>query len=188
MPVVGLGRRVADSETNPRSGSSLDVRIRAAATALASSTDFVQAYLRYRRLFALGEKGRLALRGELGTTWRNDFDELPPSVRFFAGGDASVRGYGYEQLGPTDDEGNVIGGAGLVTGSVEYEHTIKGNWGAAVFVDSGNAFDGTDVKWRTGVGFGVVWRSPVGPLRAYLAHPLNDTRSVRLHLTFGSDL
>lgn len=188
MPVAGLSRRRADNETNPRSGESVEVRLRLANSALASSTDFVQLYTRYRRLIPVGGKGRLALRGEIGATWRNDFDELPPQVRFFAGGDASVRGYDFEALGPTDEDGNVIGGSNLVTASVEYEHTVRGNWGVAVFADTGNAFFGRDVNERTGVGFGVIWRSPVGPLRAYFAHPLDDDRTVRLHVTFGADL
>lgn len=188
MPVAGLTRRVADSDTNPRSGSSLEMRLRGAGTSLGSSTDFLQVYARYRRLIPVGERGRLALRGELGTTWRNDFEELPPQVRFFAGGDTSVRGYAYESLGPVDADGNVIGGASLVTASLEYEHALRGRWGVAVFADTGNAFNDRDVNERTGVGFGVVWRSPVGPLRAYLAHPLDDDQTVRLHVTFGADL
>ncbi|MEO0616630.1 MAG: autotransporter assembly complex family protein [Pseudomonadota bacterium] len=188
MPVAGLTRRVSDSDTNPRSGSSLEMRLRGAGTSLGSSTDFLQVYARYRRLIPVGERGRLALRGELGTTWRNDFEELPPQVRFFAGGDTSVRGYAYESLGPVDADGNVIGGTSLVTASVEYEHALRGRWGVAVFADTGNAFDDRDVNERTGVGLGVVWRSPVGPLRAYLAHPLDDDQTVRLHVTFGADL
>lgn len=188
MPVAGLTRRVADSDTNPRSGTSLEMRLRGAGTSLGSSTDFLQVYARYRQLIPIGERGRLALRGELGTTWRNDFEELPPQVRFFAGGDTSVRGYAYESLGPVDADGNVIGGASLVTASLEYEYALRGRWGVAVFADTGNAFNDRDVNERTGVGFGVVWRSPVGPLRAYLAHPLDDDQTVRLHVTFGADL
>lgn len=188
MPVVGFDRRNADSESNPRSGSATEVRLRAASSALLSSTDFFQVYARHRRLFAIGESGRLSLRAELGTTWKQDIDELPPSIRFFAGGDTSVRGYGYQRLGPTDENGEVVGGSRLATASIEYEHTIRGNWGAAVFADTGNAFDGNNLETRTGIGFGVVWRSPVGPLRAYLAHPLDADRSVRLHVSFGADL
>ena len=188
MPVAGLTRRVADSDTNPRSGTSLEMRMRGAGTSLGSSTDFLQVYARYRQLIPIGERGRLALRGEVGTTWRNDFEELPPQVRFFAGGDTSVRGYAYESLGPVDAEGNVIGGASLVTASLEYEYALRGRWGVAVFADTGNAFNDRDVNERTGVGLGVVWRSPVGPLRAYLAHPVDGDQTVRLHVTFGADL
>ena len=188
MPVVGFDRRNADSDSNPRRGSATEVRIRAASSALLSTTDFFQVYARHRRLFAIGESGRLSLRAELGTTWKQDIDELPPSIRFFAGGDSSVRGYGFQTLGPTDENGEVVGGSRLATASIEYEHTIRGNWGAAVFADSGNAFNGSNYETRTGVGFGIVWRSPVGPLRAYLAHPLDADRNVRLHVSFGADL
>ena len=153
-----------------------------------SSTDFVQAYVSYKHLFSIGERGRLSLRSELGATLQREFDELPPSVRFFAGGDNSVRGYGYEQLGPRDADGEVIGGSQLFTASVEYEHEVRGAWSVAGFVDTGDAFDDANIDLRTGVGIGVIWRSPVGPLRAYLAHPLDADRSVRLHVSFGADL
>lgn len=188
MPVVGFTRRVADDPSNPRSGSAIEWQMQGAARGLASSTDFVQAYLRYRKLIPVGERGRFSLRAEAGVTWQDEFDDLPPSVRFFAGGDNSVRGYGYQQIGPENDLGEVIGGSQLITASIEYEHTIRGPWGIAAFVDSGNAFDDANINPRTGVGLGLVWRSPVGPLRAYLAHPLDDTRSVRLHINFGVDL
>lgn len=186
-PILGLTRRLTDNPANPRSGSAIELRLRGASRSLLSSTDFVQAYVRYRRLFAIGEKGRLSLRGELGTTWQDDFDELPPSVRFFAGGDNSVRGYGYQSIGPRNDDDEVIGGSQLATASIEYEHTIRGAWGVAAFVDSGNAFDDVNINPRTGVGIGVVWRSPVGPLRAYIAKPLDES-GLRLHINFGVDL
>ncbi|MFK8053649.1 MAG: autotransporter assembly complex family protein [Woeseiaceae bacterium] len=187
IPVMGLSRRVSDNAANPRKGSSLEMRLRGATASLLSSTDFLQAYVRYRRLIPIGERGRLSLRGELGATWQQSFEELPPSVRFFAGGDNSVRGYGYQRIGPTNDDGEVIGGSQLATASIEYEHTLKGAWGVAAFVDSGNAFNDANIDPRTGVGLGVVWRSPVGPLRAYLAKPLDDD-GLRLHINFGVDL
>ncbi len=189
MPVVGFDRVSADSDANPRRGSSTEVRLRGASDTLLSTTSFLQVYSRHRRLFAIGDSGRLSLRAEGGVTWKRDLDELPPSIRFFTGGDSSVRGYSYQSLGPLDDMGEVIGGSNLLTASIEYEHTLRGNWGAAVFIDSGDAFNGTDISPNTGVGFGVVWRSPIGPLRAYLAHPLDDPDTdIRLHVSFGADL
>jgi translocation and assembly module TamA len=73
--------------------------------------------------------------------------------------------------------------------SVEYEHRLRGNFYGAVFVDAGNAFDDVDVDAAVGAGLGLKWVSPVGPLRFYLAHPLNKSdRSVRLHIRLGADL
>ena len=188
MPVVGLSRRNADSQANPRRGSSIELSARATSASIVSTTSFVQAYARYRRLIPLGSRGRIALRGELGATWQSDFEALPPSVRFFAGGDNSVRGFGYQELGPEDADENVIGGSQLATASIEYEHAITDKWGVAVFVDAGNAFDDANIEPKVGAGLGVVWRSPVGPLRAYLATPVATEGGLRLHVSFGADL
>jgi translocation and assembly module TamA len=138
---------------------------------------------------SLSADSRLLARATVGVTAQSEFVELPPSVRFFAGGDESVRGFGYETLGPTDDLGNVIGGSNLLVASIEYEHRIRNNFYGAIFVDAGNAFDDLDVDAALGAGLGVIWRSPVGPLRFYLAHPLNKSdRSMRLHIRLGADL
>ncbi|MEM7502514.1 MAG: BamA/TamA family outer membrane protein, partial [Pseudomonadota bacterium] len=135
------------------------------------------------------EHGRLLGRATVGATAKDDFSELPPSLRFFAGGDESIRGYDYNTLGPADDEGEVIGGSGLLVASLEYEHRIKGNFFGAVFIDAGNAYDGEDFEPAYGTGLGVKWRSPVGPVRLYLAHPLNQVdRDVRVHVSLGVDL
>ena len=188
MPVAGLSRRRADDETNPRAGSSTSLQLRGASSALLSSTDFIQLYAQHRRLLPVGRGGRLSLRAEIGTTWQDRFEELPPEVRFFAGGDQSVRGYGYETLGPVDSDGDVIGGNRLATASIEYEHPVAASWSVAAFFDVGSAFDSDQPDWQRGTGLGAVWRSPVGPLRAYLAHALDGERGVRLHVTFGADL
>jgi translocation and assembly module TamA len=110
-------------------------------------------------------------------------------VRFFAGGDESVRGYDYESLGPKDADGNVIGGTNLLVASIEYERHVSGNFYGAVFVDAGNAFDNTDFDPETGVGIGVKWRSPIGLVRLYLGYPVTaDDGKVRFHLRLGADL
>jgi translocation and assembly module TamA len=119
-----------------------------------------------------------------------NFDDLPPSQRYFTGGDTSVRGYAYQALGPKDSVGNVIGGRYLAVASLEYEHPLKKNWSAAAFVDTGNAFSKSfDEDLKTGVGVGVRWQSPIGPVRIDIAHPLDDRDTrFRVHLRLGPDL
>jgi translocation and assembly module TamA len=112
-------------------------------------------------------------------------------VRFFAGGDVSVRGYAYNSLGPTDPLGAVIGGSNLLVGSVEIDQQIAGNWAIAAFVDSGNAYDKIkDFDPATGVGAGIRWFSPLGPIRIDIAVPLEKDApdDYRLHITLGPDL
>lgn len=188
MPVVGLSRRTADRPSNPRRGTATDINLRAASSAIVSTTDFFQLYVRQRVLYPIGRKGRLRLWAEAGYTWRDDFEELPPEIRFFAGGDNSVRGYDFETIGPRNAEGQVIGGSRLAAGSIEYEHDIAASFGLAAFFDIGSAFEGSAPDWQRGTGVGVVWRSPVGPLRAYVAHALDGERGLRLHISFGADL
>jgi translocation and assembly module TamA len=110
-------------------------------------------------------------------------------VRFFAGGDSSVRGFDFESLGPVDAEGAVIGGSRLAVASIELERSIKPRWSLAVFVDSGNAFDQSGFDAHTGAGLGARWRSPLGPVRIDVAWPVNDpAHGARLHVSLGPDL
>ncbi len=171
----------------PEKGYSLGVDVRGAAEALQSDTDLIQMIVRGRQIVHLGGRFRALARLQGGWTWMNEFDDLPPSVRFFAGGDNSVRGYGYEQLGPEED-GQVVGGRRLLVGSVELDARVRRNWSVALFADTGSAFDDRP-NFSTGVGLGVRWYSPVGPLRIDLAHPLDDPdRNVRVHISLGPDL
>jgi translocation and assembly module TamA len=134
--------------------------------------------------------GRLLLRGELGWTSVSNFNDLPVSLRFFAGGDRSVRGYRYNTLGPEDASGNVIGGRYLATGSIEYDYRIARQWGVAVFYDTGNATnDWGDFDLQDGVGVGGRWYSPVGPIRVDLAYALDRPGlALRVHINMGPDL
>ena len=168
-------------------GYSVSLEVRGATQKLISDTDFVQFMGRGRTILPLGSRVRLLSRVNVGWTWQNKFEDLPPSVRFFAGGDNSVRGYGYQDLGP-EANGEVVGGRKLLTGSMELDTLLKENWSLAVFVDSGSAFD-DEPTFNTGVGLGVRWYSPVGPVRLDLAHPLDDPdRRFRLHISLGTDL
>lgn len=179
----------ADDPLYPRNGWSLIGEIKAGPAALGSDIEFAQIYAQGRYVRGLGERGRLLLRAEAGATHTDQFERFPPSLRFYAGGDRSVRGYGYREIGPRRDD-IVFGGRHLLVGSIEYERLFRDNWAWAVFVDSGDAFDGSSVfEARTGVGIGLRWRSPVGPVRIDLAHGLdNRDESFRIHFSLGPDL
>jgi len=194
LPGLSYARTHTEGSTlRPERGWKVFAEVRGASEALLSDANLVYGRADADWLRTLSAGGRIIVEARLGALATNDFDTLPPSLRFFAGGDNSVRGYDFKSLGPKDSSGDVIGGRYLATGSVEYEHPIKGAWSAAVFVDAGNAFDNDfsqDVK--VGVGVGVRWLSPVGPVRVDLAHPVNaddeDDTTIRLHLRFGPDL
>jgi translocation and assembly module TamA len=182
-----LGRISPNQPSRPTEGYRLDATVRGASTALGSDTDFIQLKLMGKTIFGLTDNLRAIVRGDAGWTWKDEFSELPPTVRFFAGGDTSIRGYDYQSIGPEQD-GNVIGGRYLLTGSLEFDYRILPNWSIATFVDSGSAYDHLP-QFFTGVGGGVVWQSAVGPIRVYLGHPLDHaTVEWRLHIIIGPDL
>jgi translocation and assembly module TamA len=189
LPGVDWTRIRADNEIRPQQGSRLSLELRAATDAVLSDTSLLQAIARGKWIWTLPRGRRLLVRGEVGATAKRDFDELPASVRFFAGGDNSVRGYEFRALGPVDAEGQVIGGSALATGSFELEQPLTRRWSMAFFVDSGNAFEGSRLDARTGAGLGARWQSPLGPIRLDVAHPFDDeTTDWRLHVSLGPDL
>jgi translocation and assembly module TamA len=189
MPGINWTRIRADNNIRPARGSKLELEVRGANDVLGSDTNFLQVIAKGKWIWSPSQKARILLRGDLGATEERSFDELPPSVRFFAGGDNSVRGYDFEALGPVDTDGEVIGGLSLAVGSVEYEHAVRERWSVAVFVDSGNAFEGSNFDTKTGAGLGARWQSPLGPIRVDLAHPFDDEdTSWRLHISLGPDL
>ena len=151
--------------------------------------DFLRLHVTGNVVVPLAERIRFLFRSEYGAIDVDDLSRLPPSQRFFAGGDRSVRGYRYEKLGPTDTTGAVVGGRYLVTANVEVDYLFFRNYGAAVFYDAGNAANEPWPDVKRSVGIGMRWRSPVGMLRIDIAHPLDDPdKDYRLHLSIGSDL
>ena len=189
LPAVKFDHKYGNRQLYPERGHSIEIEFRGTDRLLGSDTRFLQFVARSRWIFPAGKDGRLLARLDGGATAKSDFDELPPSVRFFAGGDQTIRGYDYKSLGPEDADGNVIGGSSLLTGSIEYEHRLFGNYYGAAFVDAGNAFDGTDLNAVVGAGVGIKWRSPIGPIRLYVAHPFSlDETGIKLHVSVGVDL
>lgn len=189
LPGIKLGHRELDDPLFPVRGHALDLKLQGGSETLLSATSLVQGTARA----VISRPWGLAIfrgRGEVGATWVDDFGNLPKSLRFFAGGDNSVRGYGYERLAPRNADGQVIGGQYLLTASAEAMYPVYGDdWYAAAFVDVGNAFDDlADMDLQTGTGLGVRWRSPIGMVRVDVAYPVTDPNpSPRLHLGIGTD-
>lgn len=187
FPSLSASVSKADDKLYPTHGWGFSTELRGGTTSIGSDVDFAQVRLKGSFVFSMGEWNRVLLRGEIGRSFTKDFDQLPPSLRFFAGGDNSIRGYGYQEVGPRVLN-RTVGGRNLAVASLEFERRFTPTWGGAVFVDAGDAFN-TRPDTHVGIGFGVRWRSPVGPVRIDLAHGLNDPQApIRLHLTIGPDL
>lgn len=126
---------------------------------------------------------------ELGAIYTDSIYNVPSSMRFFTGGDQSVRGYDYESIAPTDEQGYLVGGLYLTGVSLEYRFPVSQNWKVALFADAGTATDDFSEAISVGSGLGAIWSSPVGPIRIYLAKPLvNSTNSIALHFMIGPEL
>ncbi|HET7126057.1 MAG TPA: autotransporter assembly complex family protein, partial [Lysobacter sp.] len=169
-----------DNRLAPRRGAGGTLMLRGGRGGGDYGTSFAQVDATASWFHGFDANSRLIVRGELGHTFSGELLDLPPSLRFYAGGDRSVRGYGWHEIGPRVDTSHgfyYTGASNVVVGSVEYERYFKGPWGAAVFVDSGSAFDGKTPDMHTGVGIGLRWRSPVGPVRIDLARGLDDPDS-----------
>jgi len=178
----------ADDRLYPRRGIGAALEVRGGAEGLGSDASFAQIHANASWFKGLGADNRLILRGELGHTFTDAVIDLPPSLRFYAGGDRSIRGYNYREVGPRLGTFG-LGANNVITASTEFEHYFTTQWGGAVFVDSGSAFNGRTPDWHTGVGIGVRWRSPVGPVRVDIAHGLDEADSAfTINLNIGADL
>jgi len=185
-PGIQLARSRANDARYPTRGWRVAAGVKGASEDLLSDTSFVQTTLDGKVILPLAG-GRIISRGGFGATWVDAFATFPASLRFFAGGDSSVRGFDYQSLGPRNSAGEVTGGKNLITGSIEYDYLVWGNYGIAAFYDTGSAFDTNQFKLYESAGVGLRWLSPIGPIRVDFAFPLADG-GFRLHLSMGPDL
>jgi translocation and assembly module TamA len=130
------------------------------------------------------------VRAQAGAVLARDGVVLPSTLLFLTGGDATVRGYSYHSIGAAEANGITTPGRYLVSGSVEWQRPIlidgrPSEWESTVFIDAGAVADKTaQLKAKVGIGAGVRYRSPVGPLQLDLAYGV-DTGNLRLHLSVG---
>jgi translocation and assembly module TamA len=154
-----------------------------------AETTFLQTTLRSKAIYTPIDQWRVLGRAEIGTTLVDDINDLPPTLRYYAGGDQSVRGYGYKKIGPVDSDGNVLGGKNLLTYSVELERSLFEEWSGALFYDSGTAMNTfSNITLHSGAGIGVRWSGVFGQIRLDLAKALDEEGSWRIHFTMGADL
>ena len=156
---------------------------------LGSDASYLRFYGRAERVWPIAAQWHVRLRGELGTSWIDEFSELPASQRFFAGGDRSVRGFGLDELSPVEEpeeeggEPKRVGGEHKVVASVELERDLPRNFRGAIFFDAGNAFNDWDVPLEYSVGVGVRWKLPMMLIGIDVAQALSERdKNPRFHL------
>ncbi|MBB1614820.1 hypothetical protein A9978_20470 [Pseudomonas sp. UMC65] len=189
MPGLTYSYLRSDNRIDPHNGYRIQFDTKLAKEGVGSDTNLLYGTVLLKGLTTVWDNHRFLGRVQFGGSATNGYKSIPPSLRFFAGGDQSVRGYDYQTLSPENSEGDRIGGRYMVAGSVEYQYSIAEKWRIATFVDQGNSFNKLELpNLKTGVGVGVRWVSPVGPIRVDLAHAMNDDGDIRLHFSMGPEL
>jgi translocation and assembly module TamA len=177
MPSVTWSYLQTDHILRPNYGTRFSIMLRGATDKFVSSVNFAQTEIDLHHLLSINNDNRLLFRSSIGATTTSDFNLVPLSLQFTAGGAQSIRGFAYQSLGP---------GQYLLSGSLQYEYRIHGNWFAAIFHDQGNAFDSfSNMGIVQSGGTGVIWESPIGTMELDAAKAINNTAPVMLAFSIG---
>lgn len=173
VPSISYARTKMDHNQPAMYGNKYHFSLDGGSEALLSDGNFVrvQASGAWVQGFTQNQRGIAAIRS--GAIAVDSITDLPPSLRFFAGGSNSIRGYDFDGIAPEDSGGYLMGGKYELTSTLEYQYRVTGDWWIASFVDSGSVWNDTPETY-SGVGLGVRWVSPVGPLRLDFAYGLED--------------
>ncbi|MBT2321333.1 BamA/TamA family outer membrane protein [Variovorax paradoxus] len=196
----GWTGRYFDDAGAPTRGHALALELGLGYTLTGERLPFTRTYARWLGIVPLGtvssddgtqaRSGRIQLRAEAGAVVAKDSAQIPSTLMYLTGGDTTVRGYSYRQIGTVRADGQIVAGRYLAVTSVEWQRPFvyRGRmteWESTVFVDAGAVADKPgELKAKVGVGVGARWRSPVGPVQADLAYGV-DTKRFRLHLRLG---
>ncbi|MDP3136662.1 MAG: BamA/TamA family outer membrane protein [Burkholderiaceae bacterium] len=181
--------RYFDSLPLPTRGQGLGFELGAGLTLNGQRSPFTRAIARWLRVQPL-ERGRIALRAEAGAVLARGNARIPSTQLFRTGGDTTVRGYGYRAIGVPLAGGQIGPGRYMAVGSLEWQRPIlrdgmASDWEHTLFVDAGAVAERPqELRASVGVGTGVRWRSPIGPLQADIAYGVKAKR-LRLHLAVG---
>ena len=191
IPGIAFNRRkvYGPDGLDPRAGYNSNFKLEGASESLGSDASFLKFWTRTKALTTLSQKHRFIGRVEQGAIWTNDVRNIPPSIRFFTGGDQSVRGYNFESISPKDQDGKLTGAKYTTAVSAEYDYEFIEKWRLALFIDSGTATNNYRDSWKLGTGFGIRWVTPLGPLKFDLAFAVSEPDTPwRIHFTMGPDI
>ncbi|EQM12239.1 TPA: autotransporter assembly complex family protein [Vibrio parahaemolyticus] len=189
LPGATFSRTRVRGGSMPMWGDKQSVTVEYGDPALLSETHVLRLLGRSSWIRGIGENHRGLFRLEGGANITEEFEKLSPSLRFFAGGDNNIRGYGYESISPVDESGALTGAKYILSSTLEYQYRVYGNWWAATFYDIGDAFNDTP-EWKSGAGVGIRWASPVGPVSFDFAWGLDEkpNNEFRIHFSLGPEL
>ncbi|MEL7291942.1 MAG: autotransporter assembly complex family protein [Pseudomonadota bacterium] len=189
LPGISFSRSRIRGGTMPMWGDRQTLTVEYGDSSMLSETRVTRLMGGMTWIRSLGGNHRGIFRIDGGANIADEFDKLSPSLRFFAGGDNNLRGYGYESISPRDASGALTGAKYMATTSLEYQYRVHGNWWGAVFYDLGDAFN-EKPEFKRGTGVGIRWASPVGPIRLDFAWGLDAAPGdeFKIHFTLGPEL
>jgi translocation and assembly module TamA len=185
-----VGFDTSDDLLNPTKGFRVTALIQPEGSLQGNFTPYVRARLDGSAYYPFGESFVLAGRLRFGTIQGASRVDIAPSRRLYSGGGGSVRGFGYQKLGPLDPNGDPIGGRSLNEGAIEGRYRF-GNYGVVAFLDAGQSYEATTPKFsdmRYGVGIGGRFYTNFGPLRVDLATPLGRRKGesrINIYVSIG---
>jgi translocation and assembly module TamA len=180
----------SDSLLNPTRGYRVKLSVSPETSVEGAVSPYVRTLAEVSGYYPIGNSIVLAGRVRAASIDGISRDDLAPSRRYYGGGGGSVRGYGYQRLGPFDPKGNPVGGRSLNEFSLEARYRI-GNFGIVPFFDGGNSYEsaipkGSDMRY--GAGIGGRFYTNFGPLRLDVATPLNKRKGdglIALYISIG---
>jgi len=141
-------------------------------------------------VYSIDKTHFLITRLDLGAIWVNDILSVPASMRFFAGGSQSIRGFKYERVAPLDDSQQLIGGRYLTVASLEYGYKFAEDWRSSIFIDGGTATNDYSEDMSIGVGVGMRWLTVIGPVTIDVGFPVQGRTddNFNIHLNVGPEI
>nr|WP_203219382.1 autotransporter assembly complex family protein [Vibrio vulnificus] len=135
----------------------------------------------------ISEKHKFHFRSNVGINVADALSDIPSSLRFFAGGDGNLRGYGYESISPRDENGDLTGARYMFTAGLEYQYQVYRQLWLGAFYDVGDAFNDR-VDWKSGTGLSLIWNSKYVPVKVDFAYGLDAPQGdqFRVHFSLGT--
>ncbi|OAU95003.1 autotransporter assembly complex protein TamA [Moraxella catarrhalis] len=192
---VAVHKTVADDPVNPMRGYRQQYSLEVGSDSVVSDANMAIVRAGISGVYSFGDNAYGSNRAhqligglQAGYIWSDNFNHVPYRLRFFAGGDQSIRGYAHDSLSPVSDKGYLTGGQVLAVGTAEYNYEFMKDLRLAVFSDIGNAYDkGFNNDTKIGAGVGVRWASPVGQVRVDVATGVKEEGNpIKLHFFIGT--
>ena len=188
LPGISFAKKKTKGGTTPFWGNQWLLSAEVGLDDALSDTDLLKLQFQTALLRTYHNNHLFYVKSKLGAILVEDINDVPASMRFFAGGDQSIRGFKYESISPADEKGNLVGGKYLVTGTLEYNYQFAPSWRAALFVDGGTSTNDFSEDIEVGTGIGIRWLTPIGPIRVDHAWAITDNNNTRFSVTIGPEI